>query len=112
MALKASSLFNRLKNKLGLGIAKPSRPTPVPDETIASSSTSKPSPQPLQPTFQKPSEPTESNIKQAERVSASVRPQQFRANRKGSPSVKPEMPMRQRWRASAVRAAKRAQSLY
>lgn len=109
MALKAAGLFTRLKNKLGLGTTESSKPTPTPTSTI-SSAIAEPSPQIQQPISQSSTDSAKPEIGQTENMSASASPRGIRAKR-SSRGSKPEVPLRQRWRRSAVRAARKARSL-
>ena len=110
MVFKVSGLFNQLKNKLGLGPTEPSGPIMAHADCSITKSTPEQRPQLQQPSLQGLGEPNELQFEHADKINAEVHPIRSQAKR-SSRGSKPETPMRQRWRRSAVRAAKKAQGL-
>ena len=110
MVFKVSGLFNQLKNKLGLGATEQSDPIMEHNDVTVSKLTPERTSQLQPPPLQGLSKPTERPIEHAERMNAEAPPQRPQVKR-NSRGLKPETPMRQRWRRSAVRAAKKAQGL-
>ena len=110
MVFKVSGLFNQFKNRFGFGAKEPSGPTAAQDNSTVSN----PIPDLCLPLPQLPmqvlSEPSEHRIEHAEDIDTEVAPNRSQV-KKSSRKLKLRMPMRQRWRRSAARAAKKAQSL-
>ena len=110
MVYKVSGLFKQLKNKLGLGATEQSEPVMEHNDFTLSESTPERTSQLQQPSLQGLSKATERRIEHAEKINAEAPPKRSQAKR-NSRGLKPETPMRQRWRRSAVRAAKKAPGL-
>ncbi len=107
MVFKVSGLFNQLKFKLGLGAPELSQTITSLDDSPISHSTPERSAKLQQPPLQSSREPTERRIEPTETAYADALPKHSQAKRSSRRS-KAEMPKRQRWRRSAVRAAKKA----
>lgn len=110
MVFKFSGLINQLKSKLGFGASEPSEPIIPHDDSPMWNSTSERSAQLQQLSLRGSSERAERRIDQADKVNADAPPNHSQA-KKSVRGSKPEMPKRQRWRRSAVRAAKKVQGL-
>ena len=110
MVFRVSGLFNQLKNKLGLGATEQSEPKMPHIDSAVSKSNPEQRSEIQQPPVQGLSKPTERRIEHAEKVNAEAPLKRSQAKRTSS-GFKPEAPMRQRWRRSAVRAVKKAQGL-
>ena len=110
MVFKVSGLFNQLNNKLGLGATEQSEPKIPHIDSAVSKSNPEQRSEIQEPPVQGLSEPNEKRVEHAETVNAEAPIKRSQAKRTSS-GLKPETPMRQRWRRSAVRAVKKAQGL-